>query len=259
MVINGSGDCVASPPGNTASPTISGAASVGSTLTCAPGTWTGSPSFTYQWKRDGTPILLATSATYVVQSGDAGHTITCTVIGTNAGGQASATSAASSITAFPTDACPNIAGDQASVPSGMVTDGSGNCVSPPPSDACPNIGGMQATLPVGMILLAGNCMGASGNTMFTGGSGNDSFDGGAGNDTLNGGGGNDSLFGGAGNDKLTGGPGKDILNGGAGNDTLDANDHKPGDTVNCGAGTKDKAFVNKGDKVKGCEKVTFKK
>ncbi|MBC7643744.1 MAG: hypothetical protein H7123_01365, partial [Thermoleophilia bacterium] len=88
-----------------------------------------------------------------------------------------------------------------------------------------------------------------------------------GNDVLNGLGGNDSLFGdagsdtlngGAGNDKLTGGPGKDKLNGQAGNDTIDANDHKPGDIVNCGPG-KDTARVNKGDKVKGCEKVIIKK
>ena len=33
----------------------------------------------------------------------------------------------------PTDACPNIEGNQATVPAGMVKDGQGNCVTPPPT------------------------------------------------------------------------------------------------------------------------------
>src|ERR1035437_2130881 len=32
------------------------------------------------------------------------------------------------------DLCPNINGAQASIPTGMILDGSGNCVTPPPSD-----------------------------------------------------------------------------------------------------------------------------
>ena len=32
----------------------------------------------------------------------------------------------------PTDVCPNIDGNQATVPAGMVKDGQGNCVTPPP-------------------------------------------------------------------------------------------------------------------------------
>lgn len=39
---------------------------------------------------------------------------------------------AASCAPTPVDQCPNIAGNQATVPSGMIKDGSGNCVTPPP-------------------------------------------------------------------------------------------------------------------------------
>ena len=68
-------------------------ATAASQLTCAPGTWTGSPTFTYVWDRDGTPITGAASSTYTVTTTDQGHTWACVVTATNAGGQATATSA----------------------------------------------------------------------------------------------------------------------------------------------------------------------
>jgi hypothetical protein len=60
----------------------------------------------------------------------------------------------------PTDVCPNIGGNQADVPEGMVKDEQGNCVtSPPPTDVCPNIGGNQADVPEGMVKdEQGNCV-----------------------------------------------------------------------------------------------------
>ena len=87
-------------PVNTAPPGItcidcSGSATpaVGNTLECSTGTWGAKPtSFTYQWNRDGTPIVAAVSLDYKVTSADAGHSLTCTVTAVNAAGSTPATS-----------------------------------------------------------------------------------------------------------------------------------------------------------------------
>jgi Ca2+-binding RTX toxin-like protein len=97
--------------------------------------------------------------------------------------------------------------------------------------------------------------GAAGKDLLGGGKGNDRLFGGAGNDTLKGEAGKDALDGGAGNDKLTGGPDKNSPKGGAGNDTINAVNGKK-ETVDCGSGKRDRATVDRADKVKGCEKVT---
>jgi hypothetical protein len=96
--------------------------------------------------------------------------------------------------------------------------------------------------------------GAGGNDRISGDDGADKLFGGGGNDTLAGGRGRDSLDGGAGNDRLTGGADVNTYKGGAGDDTVDAKNGKK-ETVDCGAGKKDSASVDKADKVKGCEKV----
>src|SRR3954471_18307243 len=58
----------------------------------------------------------------------------------------------------PTDVCPNIDGAQTTVPSGMVKDSAGNCVTPP-TDVCPNLEGVQTAVPTGMVKDAsGNCV-----------------------------------------------------------------------------------------------------
>src|SRR3954471_11616324 len=93
-----------------------------------------------------------------------------------------------------------------------------------------------------------------GNDTLSGGDGNDSLYGAGGNDSLRGGKGKDKLFGGAGNDKLDGGASAGSLRGGAGNDSITARNRKR-DTVDCGAGRRDSATVDRADRVRRCEKV----
>jgi hypothetical protein len=80
-------------PVNSVLPAITGTTTQGSTLTCSTGTWSKSPTFAYQWNRSGSPISGATAATRVLAAGDVGATLTCTVMATNAGVSAVATSA----------------------------------------------------------------------------------------------------------------------------------------------------------------------
>jgi hypothetical protein len=80
-------------PTNTLLPAISGIAASGQVLTAFEGKWTGEPTFTFQWKADGTNIGGATGRTYTVVGGNAGKAITVAVTGTNGAGNATATSA----------------------------------------------------------------------------------------------------------------------------------------------------------------------
>jgi len=79
-------------PVNSVLPAITGTETQGQTLTCSSGTWTRSPTFAYQWKRNGVPIDGATASTRVLAAGDVGAVMTCTVQATNAGVPAYATS-----------------------------------------------------------------------------------------------------------------------------------------------------------------------
>jgi hypothetical protein len=121
-------------PPNTAPPTISGTATVGSTLTANPGTWTGSSiTFAYQWRQcdasgaNCTSITGATSNTYVIASGDVGHTIRIAVTATDATGPNTVTSAQTATVtgaapAPPATGCP---ADKATTPINV------SAVSPP--------------------------------------------------------------------------------------------------------------------------------
>jgi hypothetical protein len=83
------------PPVNTALPWVSGKAIRGQALSCEPGSWLGTPapvSFSYQWLRDGMSIALATQPSYVVQTVDEGHTLSCEVTASNIAGHQSAVS-----------------------------------------------------------------------------------------------------------------------------------------------------------------------
>jgi len=90
----------ASPPVNSALPTISGTAQQGQALTAANGTWGGvTPiSYAYQWQRCDSSgsscgsIAQATSQNYVASSGDVGGTIRVAVTATNSDGTSQALS-----------------------------------------------------------------------------------------------------------------------------------------------------------------------
>ncbi|WP_169923701.1 peptidoglycan-binding protein [Propionicimonas paludicola] len=70
----------------TPTPTITGTAKAGTSLTAVPGTWAPAPvTFGYQWLRDGKPISGATAATYQLQLSDIGAVIKVAVTGNKAG------------------------------------------------------------------------------------------------------------------------------------------------------------------------------
>lgn len=82
-------------PTNTVAPVASftsGTGGLGSVATSTNGTWTGSPTFAFQWLRSGATIAGATAATYTFVAADSGNTITRRTTGTNGGGSASAVS-----------------------------------------------------------------------------------------------------------------------------------------------------------------------
>ncbi len=84
----------ASAPLGVGSTTIHGTAKVGSTLSCDPGTFSGSPApvVTRAWLRSGVPIAGAGGATHVVVAADAGATLACRLTASNVLGSSSITS-----------------------------------------------------------------------------------------------------------------------------------------------------------------------
>ena len=87
-------------PANSAVPTISGTTTFGQVLTTTTGTWSNSPTYSYQWSRAATSggsytnISGATSSTYTLVTADVGQYLKSTVTATNGSGSASATSSA---------------------------------------------------------------------------------------------------------------------------------------------------------------------
>ena len=99
----------AAPPAATTNPTISGASAVGVTLAASSGAWHGTPPLTYgyQWLRcessgEGcSDIPGATSREYTLVPADLSKVLRVQVTATNAGGSASATSAATPVITTP--------------------------------------------------------------------------------------------------------------------------------------------------------------
>jgi hypothetical protein len=76
-------------------PEVVGVASVGSELTCSPGSWYAQPPVTgyaYQWLLAGVPVPGATAPSYAVVSPDRGLALSCRVTATNREGSGSAVS-----------------------------------------------------------------------------------------------------------------------------------------------------------------------
>jgi hypothetical protein len=79
-------------PTNSVVPVVSGTTRTGSTLTATSGTWTGSPTFAYQWQRAATSggsysnITSATNSEYVLADSDIGKYIRVSVVATNGAG-----------------------------------------------------------------------------------------------------------------------------------------------------------------------------
>jgi hypothetical protein len=80
------------PPVNTVAPTITGTPTVGQTMTCNPGTWTGATGITYQWVKGLGDIPGANSSTYVITAQDVTFLLACRVTGINSAGTTSALS-----------------------------------------------------------------------------------------------------------------------------------------------------------------------
>jgi surface antigen len=75
---------------NTAAPTVKGSLTIGSVLTAAPGTWTASATFGYQWTQNGVDIAGAKGATLKLASAQRGKKIAVRVSAASLG-HASAT------------------------------------------------------------------------------------------------------------------------------------------------------------------------
>jgi alpha-tubulin suppressor-like RCC1 family protein len=86
-------------PLDTSPPAISGIDAVGEDLTCADGSWTGTPTptFAVRWLRDGSPVIGAATDSYTVPSADEGQRVACEVTASNTAGEKSAVSAAVTI------------------------------------------------------------------------------------------------------------------------------------------------------------------
>ncbi len=90
------GASIGAAPANLAPPTISGVATVGSTVSASTGSWSGAPtSYAYAWSRCESggscqPIAGAATASYPIVAADAGTVIQVTVTASNGAGSASA-------------------------------------------------------------------------------------------------------------------------------------------------------------------------
>ena len=112
----------AAPPQSNSPPTIAGQGKAGIKVSCSQGSWSNTPtSYSYKWERGGTPIDDATSSTYVVQAGDEGLGLTCTVTASNSAGPGQpATSAPLGVPVPSVAHCPAATGSLGGLSVGLV-------------------------------------------------------------------------------------------------------------------------------------------
>jgi hypothetical protein len=113
-------------PINQSPPTLSGVAALGQRLSCSPGVWTGSPSLTYQFVRStaASDVGIAASGPapdYTVTAQDAGTSLRCIVVATNAGGNGLAESARTGVIAGPPTRHPSSTSLDTNAPVAKVT------------------------------------------------------------------------------------------------------------------------------------------
>lgn len=90
-------------------------------------------------------------------------------------------------------------------------------------------------------------IGKNGSDVMVGRGDNDEMHGGFGAEKMDGRKGNDLMRGGGGPDEISGGPGTDTIEGETGNDTIHVDGDGVRDSVSCGIGPKDTAFVDVAD------------
>jgi CSLREA domain-containing protein len=121
-------------PANTVAPSIAPTtATVGQSLSCNPGTWSGdgSSAYSYTWLRDGSAIANQSASSYQVNVADVNHRISCRVSDTSSygktGGQA--TSGAVSVTAATPSVTVSAPADGATYVQGQQADAAYGCAS----------------------------------------------------------------------------------------------------------------------------------
>lgn len=109
-------------------PSVAGPPSVGQSLTCNTGLWSGSPRFTFAWFRGPLPIPGATHATYRVAAEDVAQALSCRVTASNLHGTTTANAApVAGVSSASASASPNITPPRTS----LVLTGSGFAANEP--------------------------------------------------------------------------------------------------------------------------------
>jgi hypothetical protein len=90
------------PPPTGGSASIGGTPRQGETLTCSTSGWSNEPSdFAFAWLRDGSGEPVGNEASYIVESGDVGHELSCQVVASNAGGSSAPVASAPVVVVAP--------------------------------------------------------------------------------------------------------------------------------------------------------------